>query len=153
MRGSAERGGDGSNWLTGRWSLSAWRRVASDGTTTYPLGDDAEGSLVYTDDGGMSVHVAAAARPAIGSSDPLAGDEAARAAAYSTYLAYWGTYELHADCIIHRITRSLFPDWSGEEQARSYTHDANGLVLRTPPMQVAGGVSVVNELAWTRTVP
>jgi hypothetical protein len=139
-----------SNWLIGSWSLAAWRRVASDGTVTFPLGPDARGSLVYTDDGGMSVHVAAVNRSQTGSPDPLGGDEPSRARAYSTYLAYWGTYELLPDVIIHHIDTSLYPAWTGQEQSRSYTHDADGLVLRTPPMKEPDGSTVVNELAWTR---
>jgi Lipocalin-like domain len=139
-----------SKWLVGSWSLVAWRRVASDGSLSFPLGPDARGSLVYTDDGAMSVHVAAVNRSPTGSPDPLGGDEPARARAYSTYLAYWGTYELLPDVIIHHIDTSLYPAWSGEKQARSYTHDANGLVLRTPPMKEPDGSTVVNELAWRR---
>jgi hypothetical protein len=138
------------NWLAGTWSLVAWRRLASDGTTTFPLGQDARGLLVYTEDGAMSVHVAGANRPPTGSPDPLGGDQAARASAYSTYLAYWGTYELQPDAIVHHIDASLYPAWTGERQARAYTHDAGHLVLRTPPMEEPDGSTVVNELAWTR---
>jgi hypothetical protein len=97
--------------------------------------------------------MAAAARQPLVTTDPLGGDVAARADAYSTYLAYWGTYELRDDdAIVHRIDESLFPNWSGEEQIRSYTCEDDRLVLRTPPMQVSGGATVVNELAWIREV-
>jgi hypothetical protein len=34
--------------LTGSWRLKAWRRVAGDGTVSYPLGEDATGLLIYT---------------------------------------------------------------------------------------------------------
>ena len=138
------------NWPAGSWSLVAWRRVAEDGTTTFPLGSDARGSLVYTEDGLMSVHVAAAHRAQTDSPDPLGGGEAARATAYSTYLAYWGTYEVRTDVIIHRIDTSLYPAWTGMERTRSFTYDADGLVLRTPPMKEPDGSTVVNELVWAR---
>jgi Lipocalin-like domain len=143
---------EGANdWLIGAWSLVAWKRTRQDdGTTTYPLGPDATGSLVYTADGSMSVHVAAAARPPTGSVDPFGGDDAARATAYSTYLAYWGTYEVRPDVIVHHISTSLYPAWTGQEQARSYTRDGDGLTLRTPAMQEPDGSTVVNELVWTR---
>jgi hypothetical protein len=72
-------------------------------------------------------------------------DVVSRADAYSTYLAYWGTYELCDDTIVRRVDTSLFPDWSGEEQTRSFTHDDDGLVLRTPPMEVSGGSTVVTS--------
>lgn len=94
--------------------------------------------------------MAAANRPRTDSPDPFGGEEKARAAAYSTYLAYWGTYELHPDVIVHRIDTSLYPAWTGQEQARRYTHDAGSLVLSTPPMQEPDGSTAVNELAWRR---
>lgn len=141
---------DASGWLVGSWSLVSWRRLAQDGSTTFPLGEDAKGLLIYTEGGEMSVHVAAANRPQTGSPDPFGGDESVRAAAYSTYLAYWGTYELHASVIVHQIHTSLYPAWTGQEQARLYTHDTGSLVLRTPPMEQPDGTTVVNELAWRR---
>src|SRR5437016_582455 len=42
-----------ADWLRGTWKLNAWRRIAEDGTVTYPLGPDARGQLIYTDNGGM----------------------------------------------------------------------------------------------------
>ena len=135
--------------LSGVWRLVAWRRIAGDGTVSHPLGDDASGMLVYTAGGQMAVQLAAADRPALHTDDPLGGDEAERAAAYSTSLAYFGRYEVRDDTVVHWIDASLFPNWSGAEQSRPFTCDDDELVLRTPPMQTATG-TVVNELAWAR---
>lgn len=136
--------------LVGTWKLVAWRRVADDGTVTYPLGEDAHGLLVYTANGRMIVQVAAATRPPVEPTDPpLGGDVQKRADAYSTFLAYFGTYEVEGDSVIHRVDSSLFPDWSGAEQSRPFTYDGRELVLRTPPMSGPHG-TVVNELAWAR---
>jgi hypothetical protein len=117
---------------------------------SFPLGEDALGLLIYSPDMRMSVQIGATGRPTMGTQDPLAGDAVSRAEAYSTYLAYFGTYELRADAIVHRIETSLFPGWSGQEQVRPFTHDGDGLVLRTPPMPEPDGSTVVNELAWAR---
>lgn len=136
--------------LVGTWRLLAWRRVAEDGTITYPLGEDAWGRLVYTPNGRMAVHIAAADRPRLETSDPpLGGDTEKRAAAYSTFLAYGGSYDLDGDTVVHRVEASLFPEWSGQVQRRPFTYENGELVLRTPPMEGAAG-SVVNELAWAR---
>lgn len=132
------------------WKLIAWRRIAEDGTVSYPLGAEAHGQLVYTPNGQMAVQITGANRPALATGDPLGGDVAARADAYSTYLAYFGTYELQGESVVHRIDGSLFPNWSGEKQVRPFTSEHDELVLRTPPMQVADGTTVVNELAWAR---
>jgi hypothetical protein len=138
------------NWLRGTWKLVAWRRIAADGAVSYPLGADARGQLIYTSNGLMTVQITAAARPSLATDDPLGGDAAARAAAYSTYLAYYGTYEMNGEHVVHHLDSSLFPNWNGEEQARAITTEDDDLVLRTPPMQLADGSTVVNELAWAR---
>jgi Lipocalin-like domain len=139
-----------ADWLRGTWKLTAWRRIAQDGTVNYPLGPDARGQLIYTSNGDMAVQITGADRPALATDDPLGGDPESRAGAYSTYLAYFGTYELEDESVVHHIDGCLFPNWSGEKQVRPFTHEHGELVLRTPPMQVADGTTVVNELAWAR---
>jgi Lipocalin-like domain len=135
--------------LAGNWKLVAWRRIKDDGSVSYPLGDDARGLLIYTDDGRMAVQMAAADRPPLETGDPLGGDVQKRADAYSTCLAYVGSYEVRGQEVVHRIDMSLFPDWSGAVQTRPFTYDDNELVLRTPPMETATG-TVVNEMSWVR---
>jgi hypothetical protein len=139
-----------ADWLKGTWQLVSWRRIAADGSISYPLGADARGQLIYTSNGMMAVQIAAANRPPIPTVDSLGGDVAARAGAYSTYLAYFGTYEVKGEQVIHRLDSSLFPNWSGEEQARAIGSEGDDLVLRTPPMKLQDGTTVVNELEWSR---
>lgn len=135
--------------LAGTWKLVAWRRIVGDGTVSYPLGADAQGVLIYTDDGRMAVQLTASDRPSMPDNDPLGGEVQNRANAYSTCLAYVGTYELRDGEVVHRIDLSLYPNWSGAEQARPFTYTGDQLILRTPPAQTAGG-TVVNELEWSR---
>jgi hypothetical protein len=139
-----------ADWLAGTWKLVAWRRITGDGAISYPLGADARGQLIYTPDGTMAVQITGANRPLLATGDPLGGGAQVRADAYSTYLAYFGTYEVQGESIIHRIEGSLFPDWSSQEQARQLTRERGELILRTPPMQIGNGTTVVNELAWAR---
>lgn len=134
--------------IVGSWRLAAWRRL--DGTTvSYPLGEDATGLLIYTADHRMAVQMIAANRALISTQDPLGGNPQQRAAAYSTCLAYFGSYEVEGNDVIHRIDGSLFPNWSGTVQTRPLTHEGRELVLRTPPMEVSAG-TVVNEMSWVR---
>jgi Lipocalin-like domain len=139
-----------TEFLTGTWSLVAWRRIAGDGHVSYPLGEDARGLLSYTDNGRMTVQISGAKRAEQDTGDPLGGDQGARARAYSTYLAYYGTYEVRGQQVVHRIEASLYQNWAGETQVRRYTLDSGQLVLRTPPMRLGDGSAVVNELAWER---
>jgi hypothetical protein len=140
---------DWSGAFQGTWKLVAWRRIAGDGTVSYPLGQGARGQLIYAPHGHMAVQITGADRPTLVTADPLGGDAEARAGAYSTYLAYFGRYEVHDECVVHLVDGSLFPNWSGEKQVRPFTEENGELVLRTPPMK-ADGTTVVNELAWAR---
>jgi hypothetical protein len=139
-----------ADFLAGTWNLVAWRRIAADESVSYPLGTDAHGQLIYTQNGRMAVQICGANRAALDTDDPLGGAEVARAAAYSTYLAYFGSYELQGQNVVHRLDSSLYPNWSGEEQVRPFTAESDQLVLRTPPMRLADGSTVVNELVWAR---
>lgn len=130
--------------------LVQWRRIAADGTESFPLGNDAEGTLLYTADGYMSAMMTAAGRPDIEGGDPLGGDEEARAAAYSTCLAYSGTWEQDGDEVVHHVTQCLYPNWAGTVQPRPITDRGGELVLRTP--QAKPG-DVINEMAWRRPGP
>ena len=138
--------------ITGSWNLVAWRRIQEDGSITYPLGEDVIGILIYTPDAKMAVQLLAKNRPAIPTDNALGGDVGPRAAAYSTCLAYFGSYRVEGDQIVHQIEGSLFPNWSGTVQARPLALDGDELVLRTPPTKTPTG-TVVNEIAWVRNRP
>ncbi len=106
-----------ADWLGGTWKLIAWRRIADDGTVNFPLGADARGQLVYTANGRMAVQITGADRPALTTGDPLGGDVAARADAYSSYLAYFGSYELQGESVVHYLDGSL--SRTGQARSRS----------------------------------
>jgi hypothetical protein len=133
--------------LKGAWRLVHWRRINADGSKSFPLGEDAQGILLYADDGYMSAMMTAGNRPEIDGGDPLGGDQVARAAAYSTCLAYSGTWHRQGDTVIHRLTDSLYPNWTGTIQYRSIEDRDGALILRTPQDGPGG---VVNEIAWAR---
>jgi hypothetical protein len=136
--------------LLGAWILVQWRRIAADGTVSFPFGDDAHGTLLYTADGYMSAMMTAADRPGIEGDDPLGGEPEARAVAYSTCLAYSGTWQRAGSVVTHTLTDSLYPNWSGSVQPRSIEERAGDLVLRTPQQ---GAQAAVNEIIWARPTP
>lgn len=133
--------------IAGTWKLKAWRRIAADGTVTLPFGENPLGLLIYSPDGSMAVQMQSMERATLDSTDPLGGTTEARAQAYSSCLAYFGSYQVQGDEIVHQVDGSLFPNWSHTEQIRPYSHDGQELVLRTPKSTTT---SVVNEIVWER---
>jgi hypothetical protein len=138
--------------VVGSWRLVAWRRIVQGGETTYPLGEQATGMLLYTADGRMAVQMLAPGRAPLATSDALGGTEAERAAAYSSCLAYFGTYVVDGDSVVHWVEGSLFPNWSGTTQTRPGELRGIELTLRTPPVEGPQG-AVVNEIVWARVEP
>jgi Lipocalin-like domain len=122
---------------------------ADDGSVAYPLGPNPVGSLVYTDGGWMSAHLAAGDRAALPADDVAGGSESDRAAAYSSYFAYCGTYVIRGDTIVHHVAMSLMPNWVGTDQTRFFEFSGDDLLLRTPPIEVQGR-TLVNDFRWRR---
>jgi D-Tyr-tRNAtyr deacylase len=92
-------GGGGGEELVGRWRLVSFAARAEDGSLAFPLGRNAEGSLLYTAEGWMAAQLSAGDRVSLTTEDPLRASEAERAGAFSSYLAYCGTYDVDADVI------------------------------------------------------
>ena len=138
-----------ANRLVGRWRLVSWSARTADGTVTYPFGERAQGSVVYTPGGWMSGTLAYGDRADLATGDVVGGSEEQRAAAFSTYLSYCGTYEVQGDVVVHHIEMSLFPNWVGGDQKRHFELSGDELVLRTPPMEI-GGQEIHNQLRWIR---
>jgi Lipocalin-like domain len=114
------------------------------------LGRKPEGSLVYTAGGWVTTQLCASDRPELPGDDVWGGSESDRAAAYSSYFAYCGTYEVSGEeTILHRVVLSLVPNWVGSKQVRHFELSGEELLLRTPPIEV-GGKSLVHEFRWSR---
>jgi hypothetical protein len=135
--------------IVGSWRLISWRRINERGEVSFPLGENAIGLLIYSADGSMAVQMTANNRPLLTTSDPLNGDAKELAKAYSTCLAYFGAYEVDRDFVTHKVSQSLYPNWSNTTQKRPYNCDGKTLILLTPPSESANG-TVFNEMSWER---
>jgi hypothetical protein len=67
-----------SNPLVGTWRLLSWENRSAEGTISYPLGRQAVGLIVYTDDGHMFVAIMRADREAFAAEDLLGGSRERR---------------------------------------------------------------------------
>lgn len=132
--------------IAGTWKLKVWRRVGADGNDIFPLGECPVGILIYTDDGNMAVQMLTAERARLHTDDPVGGTLEERAAAYSSCLAYFGTYEVVGDAVYHHVEAALYPNWSNTNQKRPYVMNGDELSLRV--FTEDGRLS--NEIVWTR---
>ena len=70
-------------------------------------------------------------------------------AAYAAYTSYAGTYVVRGAQVVHRVELSLFPNWIGGEQARTYEFIGDRLVLTAAPTRIRGREARAS-LVWER---
>ena len=111
--------------LVGSWDLVEWTYGDS-----HPLGEDAVGRLIYSDDGFMAAFLS-------------------RADGYSDALAYSGAWELRGrEEVVHHVSVSTRESFVGRDLVRSVSWLDDDLVLATPPRD-----GVANVLRWRRAGP
>lgn len=136
--------------LVGTWRLVSWISAGDDGVQT-PMGEDAEGVVVYTSDGTMITTIGRAARPPIDGTDMHGGPVEQRLEAQATFIAYSGTFRIDGGDVVHDVTMSLYPNWVGTSQRRhvNLSEDGNELTLSSDPFAVRGRVGR-HVLTWRR---
>jgi hypothetical protein len=142
--------------FVGSYKLQSFELQFDDGTVEHPLGRDARGLIVYTREGFFSGQMMQRGRPKFAQARQSAaqkdfGSDAEVRAAFNGYVAYYCTYDVDEPqrIVNHRIVGALLPNWEGQVNVRYYEFKDDILVLRSPPMAVAGksGHSVLH---WRR---
>ena len=135
--------------LVGTWKLvSAWS-TRPNGERVALYGEHPMGFLTYTREGRMTAILSDSERPRLSSEDRLAVPTAERAAAFSSFIAYSGTFRIEGDRVIHHVEISWLQNWVGTDQVRQMRLEGNRLTLRAP-MRTLGGEQRANELVWER---
>jgi lipocalin-like protein len=132
--------------LIGTWDLVSYETIEADGGRGRPFGD-AIGRLTYDAHGHMTGQVMRPNRPRVELGE--GGAQQVRAA-YTGYIAYFGTYEIAEDgrSVVHHVEGALNPSWVGGDQVRGLRFDDNRLVLHA---DVPKGKAIVRHvLIWTR---
>ena len=132
--------------LVGTWRLVSYETVEAGGARKRPYGA-AVGRLTYDADGNMTGQVMRPGRPRV---ELGTGNAQQVRAAYTGYIAYFGTYEVAADraSVVHHVDGSLNPAWLGGDQVRAMRLDGARLVLETDVKK--GGALVRHVLTWER---
>ena len=132
--------------LVGAWQLARWYITYEDGTVTEPLGPDAEGLLVYTQDGWMSAAIMAAGRARLSRGNPRAAPLKERAAAFDSYFSYCCRWRVVGQSVEHRVTISHNPALVGTVQVRKIQMQGRNLTLSADE-PAPGGIRV-HRLQW-----
>ena len=132
--------------LVGSWKLESFVLEATDGTLSYPYGEELTGYLFYNEEGFMSAAFMNAERGRVPDGELGA---AAAASSYDQYMAYSGPYEINGDQIRHFVEVSSLEVWTGTFQERWYKIDGDRLELLTASLSV-GSDAPVGRLVWSR---
>ena len=133
--------------------IGVWKLVSADVITgddvSYPLGKEANGYLIYTENGYMSAITTSANRPKFASGDSMRASAEEALEAVKTCVAYSGKYEIRGDKVIHHVAASFLPNWTGGRQERFFVLVDGRLKLSTPPTLVHGKLQIA-RLLWER---
>ena len=115
--------------LIGTWQLVSWVSINDKGEQHFPFGEDAQGYLLYSESGVMSVHLSHKKRGLFQSPSvfTITSDEALQS--YHSYASYSGRYEVKDDKILHHVEMHTSPNWVGTVQERHFKLDGDVLHL------------------------
>ena len=141
-----------TNPFVGTWRLVSNETIEASGETSHPFGKDATGYVIYNEDGYVTFTIMGPNRSRFASADMRAGSLEDKRAAFDTYFAYLGTYEVKGDKVVHHVELSLFPNWIGGDQERFFQFSGDQLILCTPPLAL-GGAARTLRIVWQRVKP
>lgn len=137
--------------IIGAWSLVTFEFRKADGNVIYPYGEQALGSIIYTESGRYSAQLMRRDRPRFAIGDQMLGTPAEIEANYKGSISYFGAYKIDVEngFIIHHVESSIFPNMEGTDQKRFFELSEGRLQLTTPPINL-NGEKAVGVLLWQR---
>ncbi len=143
--------------LIGAWRLVSIEYSGLGGPIIDPFYQaDSTGIIVYDSSGWMSVHIVAPNRQAWDvpasrlSSAALAQNVQLKAAAFDTYYAYFGTWDLDeaTSVVVHHVKSSLIPAETGLNYSQKVTLEGGRLIFTT--RNGNKGEEAVRRKVWER---
>ncbi|MFA0962298.1 lipocalin-like domain-containing protein [Roseivirga sp. BDSF3-8] len=138
--------------IKGTWLLDSWTYRDGGGDEKDYFGPGPGGILMFDGRGRMNVQVHRSDRSRFGSEGILGGEPEEISAAFTSYFAYYGTYEKgeEPDTVVNIVEGALFPNWVGDKQVRYVSVQNDYLLLTTPPV-LAGEEVRRFTLKWKRS--
>ena len=132
--------------IVGTWALeSAVYEDAVTGERGHPLGLHPRGAQIATKEGRWIAVVTAESRP-------VPANDAERAAALRSMIAYTGRYRVEGDRIVTKVEAAWNEAWVGTEQVRIMRFEGDRLHLEGPPQPHPNlaGKTVRIIITWRR---
>jgi hypothetical protein len=137
--------------IVGAWKLVSFQVRTENDQVLYPYGEDAQGSIIYTESGRVSAQLTRANRPRFEATDEIKGVVVDFAGSVNGCISYYGSYEYDEEggFVVHRLEGSLFQDWEGQALKRHAEVTGNRLKL-TAQTAWAGSRESVLMVEWER---
>ncbi|KAL9610655.1 MAG: hypothetical protein Q9167_004664 [Letrouitia subvulpina] len=146
--------------LIGAWELVKYSapKEQDHNNVVYPMGEDAQGIIMYTPDGYMSAQIQKSGQPKFQIDDLNAGTEEELRAVGKHYVAYTGPFYIDESgempILQHHITNCTFPNWLGKTQRRTVVFSEEGAekyITLGPesPVMILGEMRIP-QLKWRR---
>lgn len=137
--------------IVGTWRMIAvysWTEKDKEHVNKQAYGPHPGGLITYTADGRMSVLEVYDNRKPL-SADREAAPVQERAEAFSSMVAYAGSYTFTGDKVVHHIEVAAAPGPNRDQTRYIAFQDADHVSLRTPPV-MRNGVAEIHEMFWER---
>lgn len=132
--------------LVGTWKLISASSTSSTGEKdAAPYGSKPSGLLTYNADGRVSALISYDARKPL----PPAASIQEKAEAFSSFIAYAGSYRFEGDRVIHHVEIASIQNYVDRDLVRSIRFEDDRIILVTPPTPINGKLQTV-ELIWQR---
>ncbi|TNE35938.1 MAG: hypothetical protein EP348_08000 [Alphaproteobacteria bacterium] len=127
--------------LIGSWTLLSWQGFKNGTPAGFPMGEDAQGQIIYSAEGRMSGFLMRA---------DFARATRGTPAQYNTSLAYGGTFRVEGDEVIHDVIYATIPHWIGTPLVRKIERKGKNILLKTAPETSNSGAVHEHLLLWQR---
>lgn len=136
--------------IIGAWKMISCTYKNSAGVEADYFGPNPEGVLLYDASGIMSAQFRHAHRPLFSSDAIGEGTAEEVGRAFNSYQAYYGTYKEEAPGkVIHTVSGSIFPNWTGHDEVRFAVIKGDKLIISTPAIPV-GEDEITFYVVWQR---
>ena len=127
--------------LIGTWTLVSWTSFKNGEPVGYPMGENCQGQIIYSEQGRMAAFLMHPDYPDKPRQTKAGADDC---------VAYGGTYRIDGEQVIHDVLYATLPHWVGHPLIRTMDYDGEFLKLKTAPETSRSGNIYESILVWQR---